>query len=178
MRKLTTDELKRIDAEEYKLSAKNPIIIVLDNIRSLNNIGSIFRTADAFRIDGIYLCGITACPPHREIQKTALGATDSVNWQYFENIEKALAELKRYSYKILAAEQTDNSIKLNHFTPDKNQKYALIFGNEINGVSTLAIESADFCIEIPQYGTKHSFNVTVSTGIILWDILFKMNILR
>jgi len=178
LRKLTTDELNRIDANEYKQAAKNPVFIVLDNIRSLNNIGSIFRTADAFRIEGIYLCGITACPPHREIQKTALGATESVDWKYFEDIEEAIAELKKNSYKILAAEQTDHSTKLNHFIPEKDQKYALVFGNEINGVCPFVVEYADACIEIPQYGTKHSFNVTVSAGIILWDILFKMNTLQ
>jgi 23S rRNA (guanosine2251-2'-O)-methyltransferase len=177
LKKLTTEELNRIGTIEYKQAAKKPVLIVLDNIRSLNNIGSIFRTADAFRIEGIYLCGITACPPHREIHKTALGATDSVDWKYFENIEKAVIELKKNSYKILAAEQTDNSTKLQHFFPEKEQKYALIFGNEINGVSTSMVQSADICIEIPQYGTKHSFNVTVSAGIILWDILFKMNAL-
>lgn len=178
MKKLKTEELKRIGTEEYKQAEKKPVMIVLDNVRSLNNIGSIFRTADAFRIEGIYLCGITACPPHREIQKTALGATESVEWKYFEDIEEAIGALKQNSYKILAAEQTDNSTKLNHFFPEKNQKYALVFGNEINGVSDILVESADDCIEIPQYGTKHSFNVTVSAGIILWDILFKMNALK
>ncbi|HEY9115737.1 MAG TPA: TrmH family RNA methyltransferase [Bacteroidales bacterium] len=177
MKKLTTEELNRIGTEEYKNAEKKPVLIVLDNIRSLNNIGSIFRTADAFRIEGIYLCGITACPPHREIQKTALGATDSVDWKYFEKIEDAIADLKQNSYKILAAEQTDKSTKLNFFIPEKEEKYALVFGNEINGVSPFVVEFADFCIEIPQYGTKHSFNVTVSAGIILWDMLFKMNLL-
>jgi len=178
LKKLSTEELNRIGTEEYKQAEKKPVMIVLDSIRSLNNIGSIFRTADAFRIEGIYLCGISACPPHREIQKTALGATDSVDWKYFENIEEAIIELKKNSYKILAAEQTDNSTKLQDFIPEKNQKYALVFGNEINGVSPFVVEFADSCIEIPQYGTKHSFNVTVSAGIILWDILLKMNALN
>lgn len=178
MKKLSTEELNRIGTEEYKLAEKKPVIIVLDNIRSLNNIGSIFRTADAFRIEGMYLCGITACPPHREIHKTALGATESVDWKYFENVEEAISELKNNSYKILVAEQTDASTKLQDFIPEKDQKYALVFGNEINGVSPNVIDFADLCIEIPQYGTKHSFNVTVSAGIILWDILFKMNALR
>jgi tRNA G18 (ribose-2'-O)-methylase SpoU len=175
LRKLNTEELNRLNTAEYKQAEKKPIIIVLDDIRSLNNIGSIFRTADAFRIEGIYLCGITACPPHREIHKTALGATDSVDWKYFEDIATALSELKRNSYTILAAEQTDQSIYLNNFLPEKNQKYALIFGNEVNGISTQALEFADVCIEIPQQGTKHSLNVTISVGIILWDILLKLN---
>lgn len=178
LRKLTNEELSRLDLEDFKESKKKPILIVLDNIRSLNNIGSIFRTADAFRIEGIYLCGITASPPHRDIQKTALGATESVAWKYFEDINEAIVELKNNSFKILAAEQTDNSIKLNHFIPHKYHKYALILGNEINGVSNSALESADNCIEIPQYGTKQSFNVTISAGIIIWDMLFKMNALK
>ena len=177
MKKLSTQELNRIGTEEYKQSEKNPIIIVLDNLRSLNNIGSIFRTADAFRIESIYLCGITACPPHREIHKTALGATESVDWKYFENVEDAIYSLKKNSYEIVAAEQADNSTKLQDFLPKEKQRYALVFGNEINGVSPFVVENADFCVEIPQYGTKHSFNVTISAGIILWDILFKMNAL-
>lgn len=177
MKKLSTEELNRIGKEEFKKSEKKPIILVLDNVRSLNNIGSVFRTADAFRLEGIYLCGITACPPHREIHKTALGATDTVSWKYFEGVEQALFELKKMHYQILAAEQTENSVNLNQFKPGKNQKFAVILGNEINGVSQFAVDFADVCVEIPQFGTKHSFNVTVSAGIILWDILNKMNAL-
>lgn len=177
MKKLTNDELHRINIDTFKKVAKNPIVLLLDNIRSLNNIGSIFRTADAFRIESIYLCGITATPPHREIQKTALGATESVEWKYYENVSEAIFELKQNKFKIIAVEQADMSIKLNDFKPEINEKYALIFGNEINGVSTVAIDLSDACIEIPQFGTKHSFNVTITTGIILWDILLKMKLL-
>lgn len=178
LRKLNTEELNRLNTEEYKQAEKRPIILVMDDIRSLNNIGSIFRTADAFRIEGIYLCGITACPPHRDIHKTALGSTESVDWKYFEDIATALSELKVDGYKILVAEQTDQSTFLNEFFPGKNQKYALVFGNEVNGVSSLALDFADVCLEIPQYGTKHSFNVTISVGIILWDILLKLKELQ
>jgi len=177
MRKLKTNELNRLDVGTFKIARKNPIIIVLDNIRSLNNIGSVFRTADAFRIEKIYLCGITARPPHREIQKTALGATASVEWHYFEEINDAILQLKKEGYFIIALEQVDKSIKLHHFVPETGKKYALVFGNEINGVSEAVISDADLCIEIPQFGTKHSFNVTVSAGIAVWDMLFKMNLL-
>ena len=177
MRKLKTNELNRLDVETFKNARKNPIIIVLDNVRSLNNIGSVFRTADAFRIEKILLCGITACPPHREIQKTALGATASVEWQYFEEISDAIFQLKKDRYFIIAMEQVDKSIKLHHFVPEAGKKYALVFGNEINGVSEGVIGNADLCIEIPQFGTKHSFNVTVSAGIAVWEMLFKMNLL-
>ena len=178
MRKLKTNELNRLDIEGYKKSRKNPIVLVLDNIRSLNNIGSIFRTADAFRIEQIFLCGITACPPHRDIQKTALGATESVNWKYYKNTTDAIQDLRKNQYQIIAVEQTDNSIMLNHFNPIADKKYALIFGNEVQGISDVAIEFVDYCVEIPQFGTKHSFNVTVSAGIIIWDTLHKMNLLR
>jgi len=178
MRKLKTNELNRLDIEDFKNARKNPIILVLDNIRSLNNIGSVFRTADAFRIEKILLCGITARPPHRDIQKTALGATASVEWQYHESIKYAVQHLKENGYSIIALEQTDESIKLNHFKPETGNKYALVLGNEINGVSDEVVRSADFCVEIPQFGTKHSFNVTVSAGIAIWDILFKMNLLE
>jgi len=178
MRKLKTNELNRLDIEAYKKSEKNPIVLVLDNIRSLNNIGSIFRTADAFRIEQILLCGITACPPHREIQKTALGATESVDWKYHKNTFDAIQLLRKNQYQIIALEQTDESIMLNHFKPLTDKKYALILGNEIHGVSDDAIEFSDNCVEIPQFGTKHSFNVTVSAGMIIWDILLKMNLLH
>jgi 23S rRNA (guanosine2251-2'-O)-methyltransferase len=177
MRKLKTNELNRINIESFKKAKKKPLTIVLDNIRSLNNIGSVFRTADAFRVEQIFLCGITARPPHREIQKTALGATASVSWKYFEDINDAVKELKEHGYKIIALEQADESINLHNFTPENDRKYALVFGNEVNGVSEAIVKTADYCLEIPQFGTKHSFNVTVSAGIAIWDMLFKMKLL-
>ena len=175
MKKLITDELNRLSVNEFKDAEKNPITLVLDNIRSLNNVGSIFRTADAFRVEAIYLCGITAKPPHREIQKTALGATESVDWKYFEDPLTAIEELKSKAYKILSLEQVENSILLSNFIPVNDANYALVLGNEVRGVSEEIIEISDSCIEIPQFGTKHSFNVTVSCGIALWDMLLKMN---
>lgn len=177
MKKLKNAELKRLDIEGYKKAEKNPIVIVLDNIRSLNNIGSIFRTADAFRIESIYLCGITAKPPHREIHKTALGATDSVDWKYFNHTKEAVQELKNKGYQIIALEQAHESIPLNHFSPVPDCSYALILGNEIHGIEQNIVNISDHCVEIPQFGTKHSFNVTVSNGIFLWDILLKLNYL-
>jgi tRNA G18 (ribose-2'-O)-methylase SpoU len=175
MRKLKNDELNRMDPEEFKMADKNPIVLVLDNLRSLNNVGSIFRTADAFRLEGIILCGITAKPPHRDIQKTALGATESVDWTYYQQTKDAIAKLKKDGYQILALEQTDHSVLLNDFQPENHCKYALILGNEVRGVDDDVIKSVDKCIEIPQFGTKHSFNVAVSNGITIWDILLKMN---
>jgi tRNA G18 (ribose-2'-O)-methylase SpoU len=177
MRKLKNAELNRLDVDGFKKAEKNPIIIVLDNIRSLNNIGSIFRTADAFRIEAIYLCGITAQPPHRDIHKTALGATDSVDWKHFKTTGEAILELKSKNYKIIALEQADQSIMLNLFSPDPNNSYAIILGNEVHGIEQKIIDLSDYCVEIPQFGTKHSFNVTVSNGIVLWDILLKLNAL-
>lgn len=174
MRKLKNDELNRLSVTEYKLADKLPIVVVLDNIRSLNNIGSIFRTADAFRVESIYLCGITATPPHREIHKTALGATDSVNWEYYHSTDEAVRVLKENDYQIVAVEQTDQSILLQHFQPVKSERLALFFGNEVQGVSEKVVEVADYCVEIPQFGTKHSFNIAVSAGIILWDIYLKI----
>ncbi len=178
MKKLKTDELNRLSIDGFKSAEKNPIVLILDNIRSLNNIGSIFRTADAFRISHIYLCGITACPPHREIHKTALGSTESVDWSYYESSVEAVIELRKKGYTILALEQTDGSILLNKYEPDPNSQIALILGNEVKGVSEGVIQLADHCIEIPQFGYKHSFNVTVSNGIALWDLLLKMNCLK
>lgn len=178
MRKLKMDELNRLNVEEFKQSKKKPIVLVLDNIRSLNNIGSIFRTADAFRVEKVILCGITACPPHREIQKTALGSTESVNWVHYKNGINALKKLLQNNYRIIALEQTDNSIFLNEFSPEIDKKYAIILGNEVQGVSDDLLNLAHSAVEIPQFGTKHSFNVTVSTGIILWDIMLKMNFLK
>ena len=177
MRKLKNAELNRLDVDSYKNAEKNPIVLVLDNIRSLNNIGSIFRTADAFRVKTIYLCGITAQPPHRDIHKTALGATDSVTWKYVASTTEAVHELKTQGYKIVALEQADKSIMLHHFTPDPKSTYAIILGNEVHGVEQKVVDLSDHCVEIPQFGTKHSFNVTVSNGIVLWDILQKMKVL-
>ncbi len=175
MRKLANSELNRIGVDEFKRIKKNPIVIILDNIRSMNNIGSVFRTADAFLIEAVYLCGITATPPNKEIHKTALGATESVDWVYFSTTNEAIEELKTKKYHIFAVEQTDNSIMLNDFNPNAYNKVAFIFGNEINGVEIEVVEKADGCIEIPQHGTKHSLNISVSAGIVIWDTFFKLN---
>jgi 23S rRNA (guanosine2251-2'-O)-methyltransferase len=175
MRKLKNEELGRKTVEEFKQASKEPIIIVLDNVRSLNNIGSIFRTADAFLIEAIYLCGITAKPPHKDIQKTALGATESVEWRYFENTSSALNELKERGYKIIIIEQIDNSISLSDFIPEKGIKYAIVFGNEITGIDDQLLSYSDECIEIFQSGTKHSLNIAVSVGIVVWDFYNKLN---
>lgn len=169
MKKLKLEELGRMDIAAFKAASKTPIIIVLDNIRSMNNIGSVFRSADAFAVEAIYLCGITAQPPHREIEKTALGATDSVQWKYFENTLAAIADLKAKAYHICAIEQVANSVSLAQLSIDKELKYALIFGNEVMGVEQQAINQSDTCIEIPQFGTKHSFNIAVTAGIVLWE---------
>jgi len=174
MRKLTNVELERISKEEFTQKIKTPFIIILDNVRSMNNIGSIFRTADAFLLEGIYLCGITACPPHREIEKTALGATSTVTWKYFKNTSEAILELKQQKYIIISVEQTDNPISLNKFVPLPGNKYALIFGHEMNGISEEAIQLSDYWIEVPQFGTKHSLNIAVCTGIVVWDFYSKM----
>ena len=178
MKKLKTEELNRLTLEEFKKAQKNPIVLVLDNIRSLNNIGSIFRTADAFRISHMYLCGITATPPHREIQKTALGSTESVEWSYFPSTKEAVDMLHQKGFNILALEQTDGSIFLNTYQPAPNSLIALVLGNEVKGVSDEIIEKADACIEIPQFGYKHSFNVTVSNGIALWDLTQKLGLMN
>ncbi len=169
MRKLSMEELNRKSTDEFKQAQKLPIIVVLDNVRSMNNIGSVFRTADAFLLEGIYLCGVTAKPPHREIQKTALGATDTVNWKHFETTIEAVNLLKNEGYKIYAVEQADESIMLDKFTPDSS-KLALVFGNEVSGVEQAVIDVCDACIEIPQYGTKHSLNISVSAGIVVWEV--------
>jgi len=162
------DELKRVSIEKFKQQEKMPIIIVLDNIRSLNNVGSAFRTADAFSVTAVYLCGITGTPPHKEIHKTALGATESVEWKYFENTSDAIDALKIDDFLIYAIEQASDSIKLNDFVPDFNAKTAFIFGNEVNGVDEKLFDMVDGVIEIPQYGTKHSLNISVSVGILVW----------
>jgi len=168
MRKLSMDELNRVNVEKFNQLEKLPVICVLDNIRSQHNIGSIFRTADAFRVKELYLCGITATPPNREINKSALGATESVKWRYFADTHAAIEQLKTEGYKIIAIEQAEGSIMLENYTPNASENVALIFGNEVTGVSDKVMELADACIEIPQFGTKHSFNVSVSAGIVLW----------
>lgn len=169
MRKLANSELNRISVDEFKNIDKTPIIVVLDNVRSLNNIGSIFRTADAFKVEAIYLCGICATPPHKEIHKTALGAEDTVYWEYFENTKNAVDKLKNKNYIPVAVEQTENSIMLEKFPMDDQLKYALIFGNEVKGIEQEVINLCNLSVEIPQFGTKHSFNVSVSAGIVLWE---------
>lgn len=169
MRKLTVEELNRMDIEEFHQSEKLPLIIVLDNIRSLHNVGSVFRTADAFRLQGVWLCGITACPPAAEIHKTALGAEDSVNWEYFEDTLDAVERLQREGYEVLAVEQVEGSLKLNTFRIDPAKRYALILGNEVKGVRQDVVDAADAALEIPQYGTKHSMNVSVTAGIVMWE---------
>ncbi|WP_027418996.1 RNA methyltransferase [Crocinitomix catalasitica] len=174
-KKLKLDELERIDVATFKESEKTPIIIVLDNIRSLNNIGSVFRTGDAFRIEKIYLCGITAQPPHRDIQKTALGATDSVTWEYDEDTVDLVLRLKEDGVLTYAVEQTENSIFLDDFKPVPNRKIAVVMGNEVEGVQQDVILACDGVIEIPQIGTKHSLNISVCTGVIVWDLFSKIN---
>ncbi len=170
MRKLSNDELHRKSVSEFRTSAKSPFIIVLDNVRSLNNVGSIFRTADAFLVEAVYLCGITATPPHREIHKTALGATESVAWRYYATAEEAVGELKAKGYLIVSVEQADEAVALDCFVAETGRSFALVFGHEIRGVSEEVVNLSDVCIEIPQYGTKHSFNVAVSAGIVLWEL--------
>lgn len=169
MRKLLNEELDRLNVEEFKSSEKIPVAIILDNIRSMNNIGSVFRTSDAFRIHSIALCGITAIPPNKEIHKTALGATDSVQWNYFKNTIQALEKYKGDGFIICSIEQVDNGIPLESFLINKEKKYALIFGNEVKGVDQNVVYKSDHCIEIPQFGTKHSLNISVSAGIVIWE---------
>ncbi len=174
MRKLANDELGRKTVSDFKQADKTPLILVLDDIRSLNNIGSVFRTADAFLIEKIFLCGITAVPPNKEIHKTALGATETVDWQYFNEVTDAIDLLRSNNIKVFAVEQIDSSIALQEFIPAANQKYALIFGNEVFGVSEKAVAKCDGSIEIPQLGTKHSLNIAVSAGIVVWDLFKKL----
>lgn len=174
MRKLKNSELDRLSVEEYKEIQKTPITVVLDNIRSCNNIGSVFRTSDALLIEKVVLCGITATPPNKEIHKTALDAEKSVPWEYFEETESAIIQLKENGYLVFAVEQVENSIMLPNFTPEKDQKLALVFGNEVKGVQQSVVDLCDGAIEIPQYGTKHSFNISVSAGIVLWDLVYKL----
>ena len=174
MRKLENSELDRLSVDGFKAVTKTPLIVVLDNIRSLNNIGSVFRTSDAFRIEKIYLCGITATPPHKDIQKTALGSTESVDWEYAESSLTLLKKLQSNDIQVLSIEQAEKATMLHEFTPKKNQKYALVFGNEVKGVSQEVVNNSDQVIEIPQYGTKHSLNVSVSCGVVLWDVFSKL----
>lgn len=173
MRKLRTNELGRISAEEYKQINKTPLVVVLDNIRSCNNIGSVFRTSDALLIEAVHLCGITATPPNKEIHKTALDAEKSVPWSYFEKTEDSVLKLKEVGYKVFAIEQVENSILLPDFEVEENDRLALVFGNEVKGVQQKVIDLCDGAIEIPQFGIKHSFNISVSAGIVLWDLFKK-----
>ncbi|MFM2230421.1 MAG: hypothetical protein RL607_1679 [Bacteroidota bacterium] len=174
MRKLANSELDRKSVEDFKKATKTPLIIVLDDIRSLHNIGSVFRTSDAFLVEKIYLCGITATPPHKEIHKTALGATETVDWEYAENILTVIDQLQAEAVKVYAIEQVENATFLDQFFPIKNERYALIFGNEVYGVSQEAIAKSEGCIEIPQLGSKHSLNISVSAGIVVWDFFQKL----
>jgi len=176
MAKLTLKDLNRVSIDEFKVQGKLPVVVVLDNVRSMHNVGSVFRTGDGFAVEKVYLCGITAQPPHREIEKTALGATQSVDWHHRKSTVDAVLELRELGYQIIAIEQAENSIMLNFFQPDPRHKYALIFGNEVNGVSDEVMEMIDTCIEIPQFGTKHSFNIVISAGIVLWDFFAKMKL--
>lgn len=174
MRKLKNEELDRLSPEEFKQSQKLPVRVLLDNVRSLNNVGSAFRTSDAFRIDQIILTGITGQPPHREIQKTALGATDNVDWCYEKTTVDAIKRLKAEGWTIVSIEQVDQSVSLDTFSPDPDHKYCFVFGNEVFGVDDEAVTASDICIEIPQFGTKHSLNISVSIGIVLWDVAAKL----
>lgn len=174
MRKLLNSELGRKSVEEFKTARKIPVVVILDNIRSMNNVGSVFRTSDAFLIEKIFLCGITAQPPHNDIRKTALGATESVSWEYYENTKDVINHLKSENYTIASIEQAENSVMLQDFKIDASKKYALILGNEVKGVQQSIVDMSDYCIEIPQEGTKHSLNISVSTGVVLWDFYRKM----
>lgn len=176
MRKLKNSELDRLSIDGFKNAEKTPLIIILDNIRSLNNIGSVFRTSDAFLVKKIYLCGITATPPHKDIHKTALGSTDTVAWEYVKNTLDLVEKLKAENIKICAVEQAENATMLNNFTPKTQTTYALVFGNEVKGVSQDVVSVSDFVIEIPQFGTKHSLNISVSCGVVVWDMFSKLNI--
>ena len=176
MQKLKNDELERLSSAEYKAAKKTPIVVILDNIRSMNNIGSAFRTSDAFLIERIILTGITAVPPHRDINKTALGATETVPWDYVSDTCEAVLDLKEKGYKTIAIEQAQNSIMLHDFSVDSEAKYALVFGNEVKGVQQEVMDVVDQCIEIPQVGTKHSLNIAVSMGVVLWDFAAKLKI--
>lgn len=174
MRKLKNSELERLNVDEFKSAEKTPFIIILDNIRSLNNIGSVFRTSDAFLVEKIYLCGITATPPHNDIRKTALGSTETVDWEYVENTIDLVEKLKAEDIKVISIEQAERATMLNDFQPEANQKYALVFGNEVKGVAQNVVDASDAVIEIPQFGTKHSLNISVSCGVVVWDVFSKL----
>lgn len=174
MKKLSLDELNRINIDQFKEAKKFPLVVILDNIRSMHNIGAVFRTGDAFRIEKLYLCGITATPPDKEITKTAIGATESVDWEYNKSTLEVVEKLKTEGYKIYALEQCDNAEQLNTFQPDQD-KIAVIFGNEVKGVQQDVVDACEGAIEIPQYGTKHSLNISVSAGILIWDLFLKQN---
>lgn len=173
MRKLKNEELHRISKDDFKAADKTPLILVLDNVRSHLNVGSVFRTADAFAVEAVYLCGITGIPPHRDIQKTALGATETVAWKYFETTQAALEELKQNGVLIAAIEQAENATQLHEFEFPEGKKLALVFGNEVDGVEQSIVSASDYVIEIPQFGTKHSLNISVSAGVVVWDLVSK-----
>lgn len=168
MRKLKNEELNRASVEEFKAQKKNDVVLILDNIRSLNNVGSAFRSSDAFNVSKIYLCGITGQPPHRDIHKTALGATDSVAWEHSKSTVEIVQQLQSEGWKVYAVEQAEQAIMLNEFAPAQDEKYAFILGNEVFGVEQEVVDSADGCLEIPQFGTKHSLNISVTIGVVLW----------
>ena len=173
-RKLKNSELDRKSVDDFKEAKKTPLIVVLDNIRSLNNIGSVFRTADAFLIEKIFLCGITATPPHKDIQKTALGATDAVTWEHYEKTEDVIEKLQQDGVSVLSIEQAEDAIMLNDFSPTAGKTYAIVFGNEVKGVQQSVVSASDHVVEIPQYGSKHSLNISVSAGVVMWDLFAKM----
>jgi 23S rRNA (guanosine2251-2'-O)-methyltransferase len=175
MRKLKNSELDRLSVDEFKDTKKTPLIVILDNIRSLNNIGSVFRTSDAFLIEKIYLCGITAKPPHKDIHKTALGSTDTVVWEYVKDTLEVVKSLQAQNVKVISIEQAENATMLNDFTPQPKTTYAIVFGNEVKGVQQEVVNTSDVVIEIPQYGTKHSLNISVSCGVVIWDLFCKLD---
>ena len=175
MKKLTITELNRISTDEFKQTQKIPLIIVLDNVRSLNNIGSVFRTSDAFLVEAIYLCGISSPPPNPEIHKTALGAENSVDWLYFEDTHNAVDKLKTDGYTVYAVEQVEGSMMLDKLQLDSDLKYAVVMGNEVKGVQQSVVDKCDGCVEIPQFGTKHSLNVSVTTALIIWDFFQQLH---
>lgn len=178
MRKLENEELNRKSVDEFKESSKTPLLVLLDNVRSLNNVGSIFRTSDAFLVEAVYLCGITGTPPHKDIQKTALGSTDSVVWKHFPSTLDAVKELKADNYKVYAIEQVESSVMLNNFNTQAGEKLAIVFGNEVKGVQQEVIDICDGVIEIPQVGTKHSLNIAVSAGVVIWDLFQKLSVAK
>lgn len=168
------DDLNRLTVEEFKETEKFPYVLILDDIRSLNNVGSVFRTADAFKADKVYLCGITGTPPHRDIQKTALGADETVAWEHVADVLDLVKSLQEQGYIVAAVEQVEGSVSLLDFQPEPNQKYAFVFGNEVFGVKEEVVKQANFCLEIPQYGTKHSLNIAVTNGVVCWDFVSKI----